>query len=83
MSIYENFDISLPHSTKGQREQGTQVEDLTQALPGDLLIYESPSHVAVYIGNGKIVHAHPTLGICVSEADFDQIVMIRRIFSSH
>jgi cell wall-associated NlpC family hydrolase len=83
MSIYENFDISLPHSTKGQREQGTQVEDLTQALPGDLLFYESPSHVAVYIGNGKIVHAHPTLGICVSEADFDQIVMIRRIFSSH
>ena len=33
MSIYENFDISLPHSTKGQREQGTQVEDVTQALP--------------------------------------------------
>lgn len=79
MGVYENFGISLPHSTKEQREQGTQVEALTQARPGDLLFYESPSHVAVYLGDNKIVHAYPSLGICVSEADFDEIVMIRRI----
>lgn len=78
--VYAHFDISLPHSSKEQRQQGYEVEGLENALPGDLIFYETPAHVAVYIGEGKIVHALSLAGeICVSEADFDEIVMIRRI----
>lgn len=78
-SVYANFGINLPHSSAEQRKAGTKVESLADALPGDLLFYETPSHVAVYLGDGLIVHAMPEMGICVSEADFDRIAEIRRI----
>ena len=59
---------------------GSEIDWLENALHGELLFYENPAHVAIYAGDGKVVHAYPNNGICVSEADFDEIVMIRRIF---
>lgn len=80
-SVYAYFDVTLPHASKEQRQQGYEIEGLENALPGDLIFYETPAHVAIYIGDGKIVHALSLAGeICVSEADFDEIVMIRRIW---
>lgn len=78
-SVYEHFEISLPHNSVNQRELGTKVEDLENAEPGDLIFYEMPDHVAIYIGDGMIVHAMPEIGICISEVDFDDISEIRRI----
>lgn len=78
-SVYEHFEISLPHNSVGQRELGTKVEALENAEPGDLVFYETPAHVAIYIGDGMIVHAMPEIGICISEVDFDDIAEIRRI----
>lgn len=78
-SVYEHSGISLPHASSRQREMGTKVESLENARPGDLIFYETPSHVAIYIGDGMIVHAMPKMGICISEADFDAISEIRRI----
>ncbi len=80
-SVYEHFEISLPHDSDGQRELGTKVETLENARPGDLIFYETPDHVAIYIGDGFIVHAMPRIGICTSEADFDDISEIRRIMN--
>lgn len=51
--------ISLPHSSGAQASQGREVS-LDQMRPGDLLFYSSGSrinHVAMYIGDGQIVHA--------------------------
>jgi cell wall-associated NlpC family hydrolase len=49
--------ITLPHSSKGQSQMGRPVAK-SDLKPGDLVFYYSPvSHVAVYVGNGKIVHA--------------------------
>lgn len=78
-SVYEYFEIDLPHSSNKQRESGTEVDTLENAKPGDLIFYETPAHVAIYIGDGMIVHAAPQIGICISEADFDDISEIRRI----
>lgn len=78
-SVYEHFAISLPHNSSRQRELGMKVETIENAEPGDLFFYETPNHVAIYIGDGLIVHAMPGQGICVSEADFDEISEIRRI----
>ena len=78
-SVYAHFDISIPHSSAKQREQGLEVNGLENAQPGDLIFYDTPAHVAIYIGDNKIVHAISTYGICISEADFDEIVMIRRM----
>ena len=73
------FGVSLPHSAAAQRTLGTRVEALENAEPGDLIFYETPSHAAIYLGDGMVVHAMPETGICTSEADFDQIEEIRRI----
>lgn len=79
MSVYANFGVSLPHSSKADRSQGYAVDGLENAQPGDLICYSG--HVALYIGNGQIVHAsNSKTGIIVSNADYKKILAIRRIF---
>lgn len=78
-SVYANFQIDLPRSTDKQRKEGSKVESLSEAKLGDLIFYDGPAHVAIYLGEGKVVHAMPQDGICVSDADFDEIAEIRRI----
>ncbi len=57
MAAWATAGVSLPHSSSAQFGSGTRVS--ADALkPGDLVFYYSPiSHVGMYIGNGKIVHA--------------------------
>lgn len=75
MTAYSKAGISLPHSSRAQRGYGKSVsrDDLQ---PGDLVFYYSPiSHVALYIGNGKIVHAaSPGRGVRISPVDEMPIV---------
>lgn len=79
MSVYANFGVSLPHSSSADRKQGYAVDSLANALPGDLICYSG--HVALYIGDGNIVHAsNSKTGIIISRADYKKILAIRRIF---
>ncbi len=79
MKVYEHFGVELPHSSAADRHQGYAVIGLENALPGDLICYSG--HVALYIGDGQIVHAaSEKSGIKVSNADYRQILAIRRIF---
>ena len=80
MSVYSNFGISLPHSSAADRKVGYEVEGgLANAQPGDLICYSG--HVALYIGNGQIVHASTAkTGIIVSNAGYRQALTVRRIF---
>lgn len=79
MSVYANFGVSLPHSSASDRTQGYAVDGLENAQPGDLICYSG--HVALYIGNGQIVHAsNKRVGIIVSQANYRKILAIRRIF---
>jgi len=79
MKVYEEFDVSLPHSSAADRKQGYAVNGLENALPGDLICYSG--HVALYIGDGMIVHAsNEKDGIKVSKAAYRKILAIRRIF---
>lgn len=53
--------VKLPHQSSAQYGYGTHVS-LSEMQPGDLVFFYSPiSHVAIYLGNGMIVHA-PTSG---------------------
>lgn len=79
MKVYENFGVSLPHSSAADRKQGYAVDGLENAQPGDLICYSG--HVALYIGDGQIVHAaSKKSGIKTSRADYKKILAIRRIF---
>lgn len=80
MKVYEEFGVSLPHSSASDRKQGYAVKGgLKNAQPGDLICYSG--HVALYIGDGKIVHAaSEKSGIKIGKANYRQILAIRRIF---
>lgn len=79
MSVYSNFGVSLPHSSTADRTQGYAVDGLANAQPGDLVCYSG--HVAIYIGNGQIVHASSSkTGIIISNADYKKVLAVRRIF---
>lgn len=58
MAVYAHFGVSLPHSSSSQAGYGTSVS-LSNAQPGDLVFYGKGgiSHVAIYIGGGRVVHA--------------------------
>lgn len=80
MAVYNNFGIQLPHYDASIRKRGTQIASLSQALPGDVICYRG--HVAIYLGNNRIVHAANTRqGICIGQnAAYDRILSIRRFF---
>ena len=80
MSVYKAYGVSLPHSSTADRSQGYAVEGgLSNARPGDLICYSG--HVALYIGNGQIVHASTSkTGIVISNANYRNVLAVRRIF---
>lgn len=84
MRIYENYGIYLPHSSSAQAGYGTRVS-ASEAKPGDLFFYGSGggiSHVAMYIGNGQVVHASSArTGIKISNAFYRTPICVTRLIS--
>lgn len=75
--VYQEFGYSIPRTSYQQRSAGTGVA-YENAQPGDLICYDG--HVAMYIGNGMIVHASSAkTGIKVSRAQYRTILAVRRI----
>lgn len=81
MAVYSNFGISLPRTATDQSYSGTEVL-LDYLQPGDLLFYGygSITHVAIYIGNGQVVHAmNESKGINVSSYTIMPIIKAVRV----
>ena len=76
-SVYAQFGYSLPRTSYEQQNWGTEVS-YADAQPGDLICYGG--HVAIYMGNGQIVHASNSRdGIKVSnDATYRTILSVRR-----
>lgn len=65
------FGINLPRTAEGQSHVGKSVTDMKQ---GDLLFFNTSGsgigHVAMYVGNGKMIHAsNPTRGVVIDDVD--------------
>lgn len=77
-TVYRHFGLNIPRNSAQQAHSGREVayEDME---PGDLVCYSG--HVAIYIGDGRIVHASSEKsGIRVSDNPaYRTIVSIRRL----
>lgn len=77
-AVYENFGVSLPHSSYAMRQVGYSVsyDDIRE---GDIVCYQG--HVGIYAGKGRIVNAvDERNGIKFSSVNYSKIICIRRIF---
>lgn len=80
--VFRHFGINLPRTSAEQRYVGKAVS-YANAKPGDIICYDG--HVAIYIGNGRIVHAsnskpYPIGGIKITNnAAYQTILSVRRV----
>jgi cell wall-associated NlpC family hydrolase len=59
--VYGTFGVALPRVSTDQATTGAPVASLADARAGDLLAFGSPvDHVAIYLGDGRMVHAAGT-----------------------
>lgn len=84
-AVYAQYGVALPRTSVAQRTVGVEVRDRSALKPGDLICYDattqfSSSHVAIYIGNGQVVHAAgQRSGIKVSNAFYRHVCTMRRV----
>ncbi len=86
-SIYKQFGYSLPRVSKDQAKGAGYCDvkpNLDHLLPGDLIFYTNSKgvvdHVALYIGNGQVVHAAgKKYGIVVSSYQMRTPYKARRV----
>ena len=80
MSIYKKYGVKLPHHAASQAKMGTKVTADT-IRPGDLVFYAKGgrvNHVAMYIGNGQVVHASSRkTGIKISTLNYRTVYCMR------
>ncbi|MBP5608472.1 MAG: SH3 domain-containing protein [Lachnospiraceae bacterium] len=81
--VYRDFGYSLSRTPLGQMQTSGRSISLDQAQPGDIICYSYGGgcmHVALYIGNGQIVHeANSRMGCVVSSIDFMPIVAVKNV----
>ena len=83
MSVYKKFGYRIPRTSREQSTYGKKVS-FSHLAPGDLIFYTHGTgrvnHVAMYIGNGNIVHAsNPKTGIKISKYNYSRPKCARRI----
>lgn len=80
--VYAEYGVTLPRSAPAQSYSGTSV-GLDNIMPGDLVFsgYDGQiGHVAIYIGNNKLVHAlNSNVGIVVTDLYIMPILDVRRV----
>ena len=83
-SIYAHFGYSIPRTSRDQANSAGREVSLSDLQPGDLIFYRNSSgvvnHVALYTGNGRVVHASNARdGIKTSSYNYRTPYKARRI----
>ena len=80
MRSWQTAGVTLPRTTWGQIRAG-EVTTRARLVPGDLVISYGGDHVALYIGDGKVIHApRPGRTVTVASlADPSSVVGYRHI----
>jgi cell wall-associated NlpC family hydrolase len=80
--VYENsIGINLPRTAKEMSEVGTIIKNFKDLMPGDLVFFNTRkfnfSHVGIYLGDNKFIHA-PRTGYKVKVEDMEDSYWIKR-----
>lgn len=77
---YAQAGVHLPRTSQEQRYAGRQIP-LSQAQPGDLVVYRSDAgHVAMYVGHGQVIHApYPGAPVRYDPVDMMPVSSVTRV----
>lgn len=80
--VYADFGYAISRTPSGQLSGDGRSIDYSEIQPGDIICYGKSkcTHVAMYIGDGQIIHAaNSRKGVVVGRADYDNILGIKNI----
>lgn len=80
--IYKDFGYTIDRTPAGQYNNAGRNISYSEIKPGDIICYGNGkcTHVAIYIGNGQIIHsANSRKGVVIYEADYDNIMAVKSI----
>lgn len=80
--IYKEFGYSVSRTPAGQLSDSGRSISYSEIQPGDIICYGSGkcTHVALYIGDGQIIHAaNSRKGVIIGQADYDNILGVKNI----
>ncbi|HKM33907.1 MAG TPA: C40 family peptidase [Lachnospiraceae bacterium] len=82
--VYADFGYSISRTPSGQYSDAGRSIDMSEIQPGDIICYSSNgkscTHVALYIGDGQIIHAaNSRKGVIINQADYSTIIGVRNV----
>ena len=83
--VYADFGYSISRTPEGQYTGAGRGIDYSEIQPGDIICYSSNggkscTHVAMYIGDGQVVHAaNSRKGVITSTAEYEPIIGARNV----
>lgn len=80
--IYRDFGYAIDRTPAAQYQNAGRSITLEEARPGDIICYgkSSVTHVALYMGNGKIIHsANSRKGVVIYDVGYDNIIGVKSV----
>ena len=83
--IYADYGYSISRTPEGQYSGAGRGIDISEIQPGDIVCYSSNggkscTHVAMYIGDGQVVHAaNSRKGVITSKVEYEPIIGVRNV----
>ena len=83
--IYADYGYSISRTPEGQYSGAGRSIDISEIQPGDIVCYSSNggkscTHVAMYIGDGQVVHAaNSRKGVITSKVEYEPIIGVRNV----
>lgn len=83
--IYADYGYSISRTPEGQYSGAGRAIDISEIQPGDIVCYSSNggkscTHVAMYIGDGQVVHAaNSRKGVITSKVEYEPIIGVRNV----
>jgi hypothetical protein len=77
--VFREHGISVPRTAAQQATVGTEVASLEQARPGDLVVLEHGTHIGIYVGDGKMLHAPKAGDVVKVSKVWETPMTIRRL----